>query len=310
MPKVSVIVPVFGVEKFIERCARSLFEQTLDDIEYLFIDDCTPDRSIEILQQVLEEYSHRKQQVVIHRMEQNSGQAAVRKWGIEHANGVYITHCDSDDWVDEDMYKLLYEKGEKENLDYVVCNYYETDGLNKKEIRQQFSPIKTDMMFSFFTLWCKIVRRSLYTNNKLMYPIGNMGEDRVYTAQLAWYATSFGFVDKPLYYYYSNQESIVHTIDKDKCISIFQQRKDNTDLICAFIDANTIEGCRSNMTILKLQTLSWLYPFLYDNSIYKLWKKSYTELFKDCKTLFRTNMKECIRYYLAYIGLHRILKRG
>ena len=81
MPKVSVIVPVYGVEKYMERCARSLFEQTLDDIEYLFIDDCTPDRSIEILQQVLEEYPHRKPQVTIHRMEQNSGQAAVRKWG-------------------------------------------------------------------------------------------------------------------------------------------------------------------------------------------------------------------------------------
>ena len=63
MPKVSVIVPVFGVEKYIERCARSLFEQTLDDIEYLFIDDCSLDRSIEILQQVLEEYPQRKLQV-------------------------------------------------------------------------------------------------------------------------------------------------------------------------------------------------------------------------------------------------------
>ena len=69
MPKVSVIVPVYGVEIYIERCARSLFEQTLDDIEYLFIDDCTPDRSIEILKQVLEDYPQRKTQTIIHRME-------------------------------------------------------------------------------------------------------------------------------------------------------------------------------------------------------------------------------------------------
>ena len=81
MPKVSVIIPVYGVEKYIERCARSLFEQTLDDIEYLFIDDCTPDKSVDILKHVLEEYPQRKSQVVIHRMEKNSGQAAVRKWG-------------------------------------------------------------------------------------------------------------------------------------------------------------------------------------------------------------------------------------
>ena len=85
MPKVSIIIPVYGVEKYIERCARSLFEQTLDDIEYLFIDDSTPDRSIDILKRVLENYSHRKSQVNIHRREQNSGQAIVRNWGMQNA---------------------------------------------------------------------------------------------------------------------------------------------------------------------------------------------------------------------------------
>ena len=91
MPKVSVIIPVYGVEKYIERCARSLFEQTLDDIEYLFIDDCTPDRSIEVLKSILEEYPNRKEQVIIHRMEQNSGQAAVRKWGSRFVSSGWTT---------------------------------------------------------------------------------------------------------------------------------------------------------------------------------------------------------------------------
>ena len=99
MPKVSVIVPVYGVEKYVERCARSLFEQTLDDIEYLFIDDCTPDKSIEILKKVLKDYPQRNNQVIIHRMESNSGQAAVRKWGMLNSTGDYVIHCDS---VDDD----------------------------------------------------------------------------------------------------------------------------------------------------------------------------------------------------------------
>ena len=128
MPKVSVIVPVYGVEKYIERCARSLFEQTLDDIEYLFIDDCTTDRSIEILQQVLEEYPQRKPQVTIHRMEQNSGQAAVRKWGMQNATGEYVIHCDSDDWVDTDMYRAMYEKAKEEDADVVLCGFVRSDG--------------------------------------------------------------------------------------------------------------------------------------------------------------------------------------
>ena len=97
MPKVSVVIPVYGVEKYIERCARTLFEQTIDDIEYIFVNDCTKDRSIEILEQVIKDYPQRKGQIRIENMLTNSGQAAVRRCGIELATGEYIIHCDSDD---------------------------------------------------------------------------------------------------------------------------------------------------------------------------------------------------------------------
>ena len=81
MPKVSVIVPVYKVEPFIESCARSLFDQTLDDIEYIFVDDCTPDRSMEILREVLSAYPGRNDRVKWLRMPVNSGLPAVRKVG-------------------------------------------------------------------------------------------------------------------------------------------------------------------------------------------------------------------------------------
>ena len=87
MPKVSVIVPVYGVEKYIERCARSLFEQTLDDIEYIFVDDCSPDRSIEILNQVIGEYPGRKDQVQIIHHASNQGLALARQTGLKAATG-------------------------------------------------------------------------------------------------------------------------------------------------------------------------------------------------------------------------------
>ena len=97
MIKVSVIIPVYGVEKYIEKCAHSLFRQSLDEIEYLFIDDCTPDNSIAIVKKVLESYPNRRGQVVFHKMATNSGQAKVREWGILNAKGEYIANCDSDD---------------------------------------------------------------------------------------------------------------------------------------------------------------------------------------------------------------------
>ena len=81
MPKVSVVIPVYGVEKYIERCARSLFEQTLDDIEYIFVNDCTKDRSIDILNEVINDYPARKQQVRIVHHEENKGSALARLSG-------------------------------------------------------------------------------------------------------------------------------------------------------------------------------------------------------------------------------------
>ena len=112
MPKVSVVIPIYGVEKYIERCAVSLFEQTLHDIEFVFVDDCTPDHSIEILKQVIEKYrpcfEEKNYAVRIERMSSNSGLPTVRRHGVSWCSGEYVTHCDSDDWVAPNMYELLY----------------------------------------------------------------------------------------------------------------------------------------------------------------------------------------------------------
>lgn len=106
---VSVIVPVYGVEKYIERCARSLFEQTMTEgIEFIFVDDATPDKSIEILRQIIELYPDRKDQIKIISHNQNHGLAMARTTGVQHADGEYIFHCDSDDWVESDTLLNLF----------------------------------------------------------------------------------------------------------------------------------------------------------------------------------------------------------
>ena len=138
MPKVSVLVPVYGVEKYIERCARSLFEQTLDDIEFIFVDDCTPDRSIEILESVIEEYrlrfAEKNYDVRIVRMPTNSGLAAVRRHGIQLATGDYITFCDSDDIMPEDAVESLYNLAVESDADIVSgdMEWLYDDGTTKR----------------------------------------------------------------------------------------------------------------------------------------------------------------------------------
>ena len=94
-PLISIIVPVYNVSRYIERCARSLFEQSLNDIEYIFVDDCSPDNSIEILHQILSDYPSRMAQVKIISHEKNRGVAAARNTGLKLASGEFIAQCDS-----------------------------------------------------------------------------------------------------------------------------------------------------------------------------------------------------------------------
>ena len=100
--KVSICVPVYGAEKFMEKCARSLFEQTYHNIEYVFVNDCTPDRSIEVIRQVLLDYPQRQASVKIVEHEHNRGLSASRHTAVLHATGDYFLHFDDDDYMETD----------------------------------------------------------------------------------------------------------------------------------------------------------------------------------------------------------------
>ena len=233
MPKVSVIIPVYGVEKYIERCARSLLEQTLDDIEYLFIDDCTPDKSIYILNRVLEEYPNRKNQVIIHHMEQNSGQAAVREWGAKNATGDFIIHCDSDDWVDRNMYFEMYNEAIVQNADVAICDFVVTDG-GSTNIKIKACHARTPEQFienCFFqkdpwSLWNKLFKRNVYLN--IEYPTVAMGEDFAITTQLFVEVKKICYIPKFFYNYYQNANSIIHQTSEGAIVRRYKQLYNNT----------------------------------------------------------------------------------
>ena len=129
--KISIGVPVFGVEKYIERCARSLFEQSYKDIEYIFVNDCTPDNSMSILKNVLDEYPVRKQQVVIINNEKNIGLALTRNKIIENCTGDFIYNVDSDDYIELDTIELLVEKQKETNADIISSHIIVNDNIKK-----------------------------------------------------------------------------------------------------------------------------------------------------------------------------------
>ena len=130
-PKVSVIVPVYKAEKYLQRCVDSLLAQTFTDFELLLIDDGSPDRSGEIC----DEYAAADSRVrVFHKV--NGGVSSARQCGMDNATGEYTIHADPDDWVEPIMLKELYVKAKEENADMVFCNYYWDKGCYSKVIRQ------------------------------------------------------------------------------------------------------------------------------------------------------------------------------
>ena len=120
MKKVSIIVPVYNVEKYLRKCLNSLVNQTLTDIEVILVNDGSKDKSQEIINEFKEKYPEK-----IKAFETvNGGAAKARNYALEHVTGEYIGFVDSDDYVEEDMYEKLYNKAIEENAEIVCCNYY------------------------------------------------------------------------------------------------------------------------------------------------------------------------------------------
>jgi len=223
IPKVSVIIPVYNVERYIEKCARSLFQQTLDDMEFIFVDDCTPDQSINIITDVLEDYPYRKAQTKFIRMSQNSGTGAVRRKGQAEATGEYVIHCDSDDWVDADYYNTLYAIALKEDADIVVADFKREYNVRSVTIISQPSSSPRDTIArmsqeSFYCmLWNKLIRRNLLVDKCISTIPGiDIWEDVIVTLKSYYYANRVSKAEGVYYHYFINPTSYTANSDNDK----------------------------------------------------------------------------------------------
>lgn len=132
-PKVSVCIPVYHVAGYIEACVKSLMEQTLGEIEYIFVDDCSPDNSLELLEATVARYPGRRDNVTIMRNAENMGPGLSRKRAAEIATGEFIYFPDSDDWIEPDMLESMYNKAVETDSDIIRCHILlHTDAGNKR----------------------------------------------------------------------------------------------------------------------------------------------------------------------------------
>jgi glycosyltransferase involved in cell wall biosynthesis len=240
---VSILVPVWGVEKYIERCARSLFEQTYENLEYIFVDDCSPDKSIEILERVMEDYPNRNEQVRIIRHEQNRGLAAARNTALDNAHGLFISHVDSDDYLAHDAIKLLVNKQLKTDADIVSCRYYQ---LFPKRVKVNGGLVyenKHEMLMLFFDprinairpVWGRLIRLSLYNDHHIRVKEGNNnGEDWQQIPVLVYYAKTVDKIEDILYYYDCTNEQSYTNVNKKKHTNLWEQSMNSIFIMESF----------------------------------------------------------------------------
>lgn len=224
-PKISVLIPVYNVEKYIARCLRSLFANTIiADCEVIIVDDCSPDCSMKVVEDVLGEFPAFAKNVVLRSHDCNRGLAAARNTALLQAHGKYIICVDSDDWVEPDYLEKLYNEAEASGADVVGC-----DLVREYNDRKEIFPIPLKetsdenlkyLLLGTITGWLhvKFIRASIFQNHDCYWIDGiNMCEDLLMSTKLFFYAKKISYVPKVLYHYEcSNVNSLSLSLSENK----------------------------------------------------------------------------------------------
>jgi glycosyltransferase involved in cell wall biosynthesis len=218
--KVSILVPFYKVEKYVGRCVESLFTQTYQNIEYVFVNDCTPDKSMEVIKVFIAKYGvAQKCKMIIH--DKNQGISASRNDCLDNMTGDYFLFIDSDDYIDKDMVELLVDAAVRENADISGCGYIEEYADHSVEHPQKYTNDHNEMMRAITLLtikgvmWKLLVRSSIVTEHKdevRFIPDRNMVDDYLFCCQIFYYAQRFAGVDRCMYHWIQyNPNNYTHT---------------------------------------------------------------------------------------------------
>lgn len=224
----SIVLPVFNVEKYLERCIKSILEGTYKDLELVIVNDGTKDNSENIIIRYLEKYNN-----ITYIVKENGGLSHARNVGYTYAKGEYIAFFDSDDYIEKDMYEKLMAKVKDYNYDIVVCDLYmEYEQTGKKiyvgsNVEKEYKDVEEDnneisirkeiMENIYIAVHNKIYKKELIEKtfeNGMPFVNGMYYEDIVYTYSILQNTRSISFVKEPLYYYVQRTSSISNNYDK------------------------------------------------------------------------------------------------
>ena len=275
---ISIIIPVYKVEKYLEKCIQSVINQTYENLQIILVDDGSPDNCGKIC----DEYAKKDHRIeVIHKS--NGGLSDARNKGLEIAKGEYIGFVDSDDYIEADMYEVLYNLLKQYNADVSICNFYTVsqgkisiknadNGINEYNRIEILKEILLDKNIQSYA-WNKLYKKELF--DEIKYPIGKKYEDIGTTFYLLEKCNKVVVTGKSEYYYINRQDSIVNNVTESTItdyIELIMQRYD-------YIEENIKELSSYNKDYLKriLKTAEQDIKSL--NEVGDYTKKMYEELY-------------------------------
>ena len=319
MKKISVVIPMYNVEKVMSRCVQSLFEQTLRDFEVIFVDDCSKDNTLDELSHQLKKYKREDIEVKIISHEQNGGVAVARNTGLDNATGEYIYYVDADDYCDKDTLEVMYSKAKSEDLDVVGCEWMLTFASNARHMVQ--SDVSTGpeafekMCYGVmrWNLWLFMVKRSLYESETFRFiPGANMGEDLMVMMKLLLNARKVSVIHRPLYHYIQTNSNAM-----TKNFSAYRhQVTENVEEIERYLEQNGLTG-KYSFHINQLKLNLKLPLIISDKKTdYELWQNWFPEsnrfagenLEQPFRTRFIQKMAARKRYTMLIIYYWAVIK--
>lgn len=284
---ISVVIPVYNVEAYIEECIKSLMNQTFKQIEMIFIDDGSTDNSGKICDFYAEEDERIK---VLHTT--NQGLSAARNKGIECANGKYIAFVDSDDYVSSEWLARLYDAITKKQADIAECNFiykYGSKEINSRKMKESVVDSKEAMhgllvppYLGYVNAWNKLYKSELF--QEIRFPEGKIHEDEYTTYKLLYTAKAVVYIDEYLYFYRQREKSIINSSFSEKKMDALEAAKGMQE----FFVENDIDMMQESVFHRYTIDLNLLNAMIDSNYDDELWQKVFYDIV-SCKKQIKNN---------------------
>lgn len=296
--------------------AASLFQQSLADVEYIFVDDCSEDCTAQLLETVIDRYPHRKDQVRILKNTSKMGASQSRRIGVEQASGEFILLADADDWMASEALEHLYNAAKDNDADGAACDVLRklTDGsiINEPPFCRtgSGSDCREEMLGNVLSargiqsLWRYLFKASLYENG-IRFPVHFQGDDIALVLQLLYYSRKMVYVPEVLYHWNYRPVQKDRKPDVEKSLQRFNESTANTELMLSFAKEKGLDNIYKDHIIeLKRYSRSLLSEALKMGTGVSLWASTFPEINRQVAFCRHSSLRHKVQFYVTLLRRH------